>query len=158
MEGKYDMKLSITELFKISRKWRKRYNGRLRKMQMWSDSRFHLEQTVVIKLAQTQTSFNMIGRRVHWEIRDTTGEVNRFTMYFVLTFMFSPLHHFFSDLLRTIVFDYSRRNALTACVCYNTTRKVLPISGDYVPSKNIRNQFGEKYHGYGQCVIMACMC
>ena len=32
------VKLSITELFKISRKWRKRYNGRLLKMQMWSDS------------------------------------------------------------------------------------------------------------------------
>ena len=38
MEGKYAVKLSITELFRISRKWRKRYNGRLWKMQMWSDS------------------------------------------------------------------------------------------------------------------------
>ena len=38
MEGKYAVKLSITELIKISRKWRKRYNGRLWKMQMWSDS------------------------------------------------------------------------------------------------------------------------
>ena len=38
MEGKYAVKLSITELFKISRTWRKHYNGRLWKMQMWSDS------------------------------------------------------------------------------------------------------------------------
>ena len=38
MEGKYAVKLSITELFKISRKWRKRYNGRLWKMQMSFDS------------------------------------------------------------------------------------------------------------------------
>ena len=38
MEGKYAVKLSITELPKISRKGRKRYNGRLWKMQMWSRS------------------------------------------------------------------------------------------------------------------------
>ena len=37
-EGKYAVKLSITELVKISRKWRRRYNGCLWKMQMWSDS------------------------------------------------------------------------------------------------------------------------
>ena len=37
-EGKYDVKLSVTELIKISWKWRKRSNGRLWKMQMWSDS------------------------------------------------------------------------------------------------------------------------
>ena len=36
MEGKYAVKLSITELIKINRKLRKRYNGRLWKMQMWS--------------------------------------------------------------------------------------------------------------------------
>ena len=39
MEGKYAVKLSIPELIKISRKYRKRYNGCLWKMQMWSDSR-----------------------------------------------------------------------------------------------------------------------
>ena len=38
MEGKYAVKLSITELIKISRKRSKRYNGRLWKMQIWSDS------------------------------------------------------------------------------------------------------------------------
>ena len=38
MEGKYAVKLSITELIKINRKLRKHYNGRLWKMQMWSDS------------------------------------------------------------------------------------------------------------------------
>ena len=38
MEGKYAVKLSITELIKINRKWRKRYNGRLWKMQRWSES------------------------------------------------------------------------------------------------------------------------
>ena len=38
MEGKYAVKLSITELIKISWKLRKRYNGRLWKMQMWSAS------------------------------------------------------------------------------------------------------------------------
>ena len=37
MEGKYAVTLSITDLIKISRKLRKRYNGRLWKMQMWSD-------------------------------------------------------------------------------------------------------------------------
>ena len=40
MEGKYAVKLSITDLIKISRKWRKRYNGHLWKMQMWSDSKY----------------------------------------------------------------------------------------------------------------------
>ena len=34
----YAVKLSITDLLKFNRKWRKRYNGRLWKMQMWSDS------------------------------------------------------------------------------------------------------------------------
>ena len=38
MEGKYAVKLSITDLIKISRKLRKRYNGRLWKIQMWPDS------------------------------------------------------------------------------------------------------------------------
>ena len=38
MEGKYAVILSITDLFKFNSKWRKRYNGRLWKMQMWSDS------------------------------------------------------------------------------------------------------------------------
>ena len=38
MKGKYAVKLWITELTKISWKWRKRYNGRLWKMQMWCDS------------------------------------------------------------------------------------------------------------------------
>ena len=38
MEGKYAVKLSITDLIKFSRKWKKCYNGRLWKMQMWSDS------------------------------------------------------------------------------------------------------------------------
>ena len=41
MEGKYPVKLSITELFMISRKIRKRYNCRLWKMQMWFDSCSH---------------------------------------------------------------------------------------------------------------------
>jgi len=39
MEGKYAVKLSITDLIKISRKWRKLYNGHLWNMLMWSDSR-----------------------------------------------------------------------------------------------------------------------
>ena len=43
MEGKYAVKLSITDHIKISRKLRKRYNGRLWKMQMWSDSRWQLD-------------------------------------------------------------------------------------------------------------------
>ena len=37
MEGKYAVKLSITEHREISGKWRKPYNGRLCKMQMWSE-------------------------------------------------------------------------------------------------------------------------
>ena len=38
MEGTYAVKLSITELFRICSKLRKRYDGRLWKMQTWSDS------------------------------------------------------------------------------------------------------------------------
>ena len=38
MEAKCAMKLSITDPTKISGTLRKRYNGRLWKMQMWSDS------------------------------------------------------------------------------------------------------------------------
>ena len=38
MKGKYAVKLSIPDIIKISRTRRKRYNGRLWKMQIWSDS------------------------------------------------------------------------------------------------------------------------
>ena len=38
IECKYAVKLSITDLIKISRKGRKRYSGRLWKTQMWYDS------------------------------------------------------------------------------------------------------------------------
>ena len=49
MEGKYAMKLSITYLIKISRKLRKRYSGRLWKMQMWSDSKRQPPATVTVR-------------------------------------------------------------------------------------------------------------
>ena len=48
MEGKYAVKLSITDLVKISRKWRKRYNGRLRKMQKWSGSSYTAFSIVIL--------------------------------------------------------------------------------------------------------------
>ena len=55
MESKYAVKLSITDLFKFNRKCRKRYNGRLWKMQIWSD--FIMPQLIVFVVVQFLDSF-----------------------------------------------------------------------------------------------------
>ena len=60
MEGKYAVKLSITKHREISRKWRKRYNGRLLKMQMWSESTMQYIRPHLDKATQIMEQFSNI--------------------------------------------------------------------------------------------------
>ena len=66
MEGKYAVKLSITDLIKISRKWRKRYNGQLWKIQMWSDS------STIHVYANWEHKWGKLWRLATWKCSDTS--------------------------------------------------------------------------------------
>ena len=73
--GTYAVKLSITELIKISRKWRTRFNGRLWKMQMWSDS-YSMQSYLRLRehwdlfpAAQTSRTTTGVGMTLKWRCK-----------------------------------------------------------------------------------------